>query len=68
LTPEGNLLEGTIGEKTRQCCQNLEAVLKEAGSSIPKVVKCNIFLSDMAHFAVSTPRAAKTATCGGNEF
>ncbi|KAK0392543.1 hypothetical protein NLU13_2038 [Sarocladium strictum] len=51
LTAEGNLLEGTIAEKTRQCCQNLEAVLKEAGSSIPKVVKCNIFLSDMAHFA-----------------
>lgn len=46
------MVEGSIADKTKQCCQNLEAVLKEAGSSIPKVVKCNIFLSDMAHFAV----------------
>ncbi|CAM1506830.1 Fc.00g064710.m01.CDS01 [Cosmosporella sp. VM-42] len=51
LTPEGELLEGTIGEKTKQCCSNLQAVLEEAGSSIAKVVKVNIFLSDMAHFA-----------------
>lgn len=46
------MVEGSIGDKTKQCCQNLEAVLKEAGSSIAKVVKCNIFLSDMGHFAV----------------
>ncbi|PNY23597.1 2-iminobutanoate/2-iminopropanoate deaminase [Tolypocladium capitatum] len=51
LTAEGTMVEGSIADKTKQCCQNLEAVLKEAGSSIPKVVKCSIFLSDMAHFA-----------------
>ncbi|KPM43839.1 hypothetical protein AK830_g2694 [Neonectria ditissima] len=51
LTPEGQLLEGTIAEKTRQCCQNLKAVLEEAGSSMTKVVKVNIFLSDMDHFS-----------------
>ncbi|KAH6898673.1 endoribonuclease L-PSP [Thelonectria olida] len=51
LTPEGELLEGTIGEKTRQCCSNLKAVLEEAGSEMTKVVKVNIFLSDMDHFA-----------------
>ncbi|KAL2212348.1 protein HMF1 [Sarocladium strictum] len=51
LTPDGTLIEGTIGEKTKQCCQNMEAVLKEAGSSLSKVVKCTIFISDMAHFA-----------------
>lgn len=49
------MVEGSIADKTRQCCQNLEAVLKEAGSTIAKVVKCNIFLSDMAHFAVRSP-------------
>ncbi|KAG6150730.1 hypothetical protein E4U37_005737 [Claviceps purpurea] len=51
LTAEGTMVEGSISEKTNQCCQNLEAVLKEAGSSIAKVVKCNIFLSSMDHFA-----------------
>lgn len=57
------MVEGSIADKTKQCCQNLEAVLKEAGSSIPKVVKCNIFLSDMAHFAVSSPAHNRPAHC-----
>ncbi|WQF78173.1 Putative YjgF/YER057c/UK114 family, RutC-like superfamily protein [Colletotrichum destructivum] len=51
LTPEGNLLEGSITDKTKQCIANLEAVLVEAGSSIQKVVKVNIFLADMGSFA-----------------
>lgn len=59
LTAEGTLVEGSIADKTKQCCQNLEAVLKEAGSSIAKVVKCNVFISDMAHFAVCGPCAPR---------
>ncbi|KKA26131.1 hypothetical protein TD95_004828 [Thielaviopsis punctulata] len=51
LTPEGVLVEGTIGELTAQCCKNLSAVLEEAGSSLAKVVKVNIFLADMDDFA-----------------
>lgn len=51
LTADGTMIEGSITDQTKQCCQNLEAVLKQAESSITKVVKCNIFLSDMAHFA-----------------
>ncbi|KAG8406255.1 hypothetical protein J3459_019257 [Metarhizium acridum] len=31
LTAEGTLVEGSITDQTKQCCQNLEAVLKEAG-------------------------------------
>lgn len=37
---------------TRACIKNLKAVLEEAGSSIEKVVKVNIFITDMANFAV----------------
>ncbi|POR36528.1 2-iminobutanoate/2-iminopropanoate deaminase [Tolypocladium paradoxum] len=62
LTAEGTLVEGSIALKTKQCCQNLEAVLNEAGSSISKVVKCNIFLSDMAHFDVSPPEPVLRVT------
>jgi enamine deaminase RidA (YjgF/YER057c/UK114 family) len=51
---EGNLIEGTIQEKTAACIANLKAVLEEAGSSIEKVVKVNAFLTDMSNFAVST--------------
>ncbi|KAI9903143.1 hypothetical protein N3K66_002495 [Trichothecium roseum] len=51
LTPEGTLLTGTIGELTAQCCKNMKAVVEAAGSDLTKVVKVNIFLSDMSHFA-----------------
>ncbi|KAK4941179.1 hypothetical protein LTR10_018852 [Elasticomyces elasticus] len=47
----GQLVTGSIAEKTEQCCKNLEAILKAAGSEISKVVKCGVFLSDMKHFA-----------------
>lgn len=50
---EGNLVEGTIQEKTAACIKNLKAVLTTAGSGIEKVVKVNIFITDMANFAVS---------------
>ncbi|RYO79948.1 hypothetical protein DL766_009079 [Monosporascus sp. MC13-8B] len=48
---QGNLVEGTIGEKTAACISNLKAVLTAAGSSIERVVKVNIFLADMSSFA-----------------
>lgn len=47
----GKLVEGTIGEQTRQCLVNLEAVLKAAGLTFADAVKCNVFLTDMANFA-----------------
>lgn len=50
---EGNLVNGTIQEKTAACIKNLKAVLTAAGSGIEKVVKVNIFITDMANFAVS---------------
>lgn len=34
-----------------QCIKNLTAVLEEAGSDITKVVKVNVFLSNMDDFA-----------------
>jgi enamine deaminase RidA (YjgF/YER057c/UK114 family) len=46
-------VEGTIQEKTAACIKNLKAVLTAAGSGIEKVVKVNIFITDMANFAVS---------------
>ncbi|KAI8684224.1 2-iminobutanoate/2-iminopropanoate deaminase [Fusarium keratoplasticum] len=51
LTPEGELVEGSITAQTEQACKNAKAVLEEAGSELAKVVKTTIFISDMAHFA-----------------
>ncbi|KAJ9157500.1 hypothetical protein NKR23_g165 [Pleurostoma richardsiae] len=59
---EGNLISGTIQEKTACCIGNLKAVLTAAGSDIPKVVKVNIFLGDMANFAGMNEEYAKWFT------
>ncbi|KAF2454725.1 Endoribonuclease L-PSP/chorismate mutase-like protein [Lineolata rhizophorae] len=47
---QGNLVEGSIAQKTEACCRNIAAILEEAGSDLTRVVKVNIFLDDMAHF------------------
>ncbi|RKU42677.1 hypothetical protein DL546_004647 [Coniochaeta pulveracea] len=59
---EGNLIKGSIQELTAQCIKNLKAVLEEAGSSIEKVVKVNVFLDDMANFATMNEEYAKWFT------
>src|SRR5690606_15207869 len=38
-------------EQTVQVLENLKAVIEEAGGSIKDVVKLNIFLTDLSHFA-----------------
>lgn len=38
----GNLIEGSIGEKTAACIKNVTAVLEAAGSHISKVVKVTV--------------------------
>jgi len=40
-----------IKELTRQSMKNLGAILKEAGSSMDKVVKTTIYLKDLGDFA-----------------
>jgi len=46
----GNLLDG-IEDQTERALLNLEAVLAGADLSMADVVKTNIFLVDLAHFA-----------------
>jgi 2-iminobutanoate/2-iminopropanoate deaminase len=46
----GQLIRGGIVEETRQVLRNLAGVLEAAGSSLDKVVKTTVFLSDMADF------------------
>src|SRR5262245_64954357 len=45
------LLEGAdVAAQTRRALQNLSAVLEAAKSSLAKVVKTTVFLTDMANF------------------
>ena len=47
----GALAEGGIEAQTKQVCENLKAVLAEAGSDLTKVVKTTCFLHDINDFA-----------------
>ncbi|EXJ85369.1 endoribonuclease L-PSP [Capronia coronata CBS 617.96] len=47
----GQLVSGSIAQKTEQCCKNIKAIVEAAGSEMTKVVKVNIFLADMKFFA-----------------
>ena len=46
----GALVEGDVGEQTRQCLRNLEAVCSAAGASLRDAVRCGIFVTDMGTF------------------
>jgi 2-iminobutanoate/2-iminopropanoate deaminase len=51
LTAEGTMVTGDIKEQTHQVFKNLQAVLKEAGSSLEAVVKTTVFIKNMDDFA-----------------
>jgi 2-iminobutanoate/2-iminopropanoate deaminase len=44
------LVEGGVAAETRQTLENIEAVLTYAGSSLADVVKCTVFLVDIADY------------------
>lgn len=45
------IVEGDVAVQAERCLQNLGAVLEAAGASFASVLKCNVFLADMADFA-----------------
>ena len=48
----GELVEGGVEAETHQVLKNIQAILTAAGTSLDKVVKTSIFLSDMNNFAL----------------
>ncbi|HEY8369873.1 MAG TPA: RidA family protein [Thermodesulfobacteriota bacterium] len=46
----GEMVKGDIAAQTRRVLANLEAVLAAAGTSLEKVVKATVFLTDLSHF------------------
>lgn len=53
LVPEtGLLVSEKIADQAEQVLQNLAAVCAAAGGSLAKVVKCTVFLTDLANFQV----------------
>jgi 2-iminobutanoate/2-iminopropanoate deaminase len=44
------VVPGGIGPETRQALGNIRTVLEAAGSSLDRVVKCTVFLADIAEY------------------
>jgi 2-iminobutanoate/2-iminopropanoate deaminase len=70
----GQLEFGDVASETRRTFENIKAVLEAAGSSLDKVVKCNVYLRDMKDFAAmnevyatyfSAPYPARTTIQAG---
>jgi len=47
----GKLVEGNIKAGTKQCMENLKAILEEAEMTFENVVKTSIFIKDMHQFS-----------------
>ena len=53
LIPESmELVDGDMEAQIRQVFDNLSAVAEAAGGSLADVVKLNVFLPDLGHFAI----------------
>ncbi|MCC6245193.1 MAG: RidA family protein [Gemmatimonadaceae bacterium] len=48
----GQLVSGDVEVQTHRAFDNLQAVLEDAGLSMDDVIKCNVYLTDMANFAL----------------
>ena len=47
----GKVEYGDVGSETKRTFENVKAILEAAGSSLEKVVKCNVYLRDIKDFA-----------------
>jgi len=45
-----NFPEGPFPDQVRQCLENVKAILEAAGSSLDRVLKCTVFLTDISNF------------------
>lgn len=44
------VVEGPFANQVRRCLENVKMVLEAAGSSLDRVLKCTVFLTDIANF------------------
>jgi 2-iminobutanoate/2-iminopropanoate deaminase len=47
----GQMMDADVATQTERVLQNLAAILNAGGSSLEQVIKCTVFLMDMADFA-----------------
>ena len=47
----GELAGADVDRQTEQCLENVRAILRAAGSDLPHVIRCGVFLLDMREFS-----------------
>jgi 2-iminobutanoate/2-iminopropanoate deaminase len=47
----GKLIEGEVSVQTRRVLENLKAVLEAGGSSLDRVIKATVYLTDLSTFS-----------------
>lgn len=52
LNPETKNMDDDVSVQTRQSMHNIKEILTEAGSSMENIIRCGIFVTDLADFAV----------------
>ena len=52
LTVDGEMIENDIKKQTRQIFSNIKAILEDNDSTMDKVIKVSIFLTDMNDFGI----------------
>lgn len=62
VNPKTGAMPEGIAAQTAQSCENVGAILKEAGSGFDKVVKTTCYLADIADFAAFNEVYAKYFT------
>jgi len=53
---------GDIASQTRRTLMNVKAILEAAGSSLDKVIRCNVYLKDIGDFAAMNEVYAEAFT------
>lgn len=48
---DGQLVAGGVAEQTRQCVENVRALLESHGARLEQVAKTTVFLTDIADYA-----------------
>ena len=51
IDPETKKMDDDVSAQTEQSMNNIKAILTEAGSSMENVIRCGIFVTDLADFA-----------------
>ncbi len=51
LTADGTVIDESIEAQTKQCLENVKAIVEEAGGTLGNIVKTTIFVTDLGNFA-----------------